>query len=166
LGAKFDLKVSSKAETEDNKEWKNELTGEVKLAGSVGETDGNITVAVNDKSSVFVKLNALHKLNKSQTVGVSTGLEFPPSKDDATKFDLNLATQWKADAYTSLAGKLGVTSPIQRAELKYTGLKLSLGLTHIINSSATATIGADVDIGGHIGAKSGANSWGFEVKLK
>jgi hypothetical protein len=161
FGGKFDLKVSN-----EDKELETELVGEIKVAGSFGDTEGHIIGSQDKTTTRFARVNVLHKINDSQSAGVSTGLEFPSKAGAATKFDLNVASNWKANSKTSIAGKLALASPVQNAKFDAASVKLSLGLTQQINSRTTATIGADIDVGSVIGAKKGPNSLGLEVKLK
>jgi len=163
VGAKYKLQYA----TGDNGSFSAQEV-EFKVTGSKGNSQGFVTGTLDRKAS----LGLTHKLNDNDSVGVLLKSEFPVAPAESAEKDqvfpslsVDVAAQRKVSACSTFQGKLTFSPPLGNPK-KLPGIRLGFGTTKELFTGVSATLGADVNVGGFLGNGGDNHSFGFELKFK
>jgi len=104
-----------------------------------------------------------HILEKN-VLGTKIAVELPKEESESTKISVDVAGSHRYDSSTLINAKFNLTPSLD--EKKKTGIRFGLGTTYTLKDNCTATLAADVNVGGYLGNGGAPNSLGFELKLK
>jgi len=150
--------------------------GECKLAGTYGTTSGHLT----GNFDRVLGLLATHNLNSENTIGFNVTVALPQegkevkenekAKPSSTKIGVTIAGQHKLSKDSAVQSKISLNTELQSKEApkKPLGIRLGFGFSQNLNSHASCTLGADVNVGSFLFGSAGGlgHSLGFEIKLK